>query len=133
MNKQQLMMMNPSQTQSPTPLSNQSACANKLSESSNDFDQSSLIKKYQRLQQQYKMQQQNCLFKIESEIQKTYSFYVQMLNERRDYLLKEFYAIVQFVQSQQNLKGKQQQQPVLSACALVYEGDEEDEGPIGLL
>ena len=101
------MMMNLAQTQSAT---NLSPCANKLSESSNDFDQSSLIKKYQRLQQQYTMQQQNCLFKIESEIQKTYAFYVQMLNERRDYLLKEFYAIVQFVQSQQNLKIKQQQQ-----------------------
>jgi len=53
-------------------------------------------------------QQHNRLLQIENEIQKTYKFYVQSLNERRDYLLKEFHAIVQFVISQ-NQKNKTQQ------------------------
>jgi hypothetical protein len=70
-----------------------------------NYDQAFLIKK-QRLQfQQQKLLQhqlqQNRLFKIENEIQKTHTFFIQMLNERKDSLLKELHSIVQFVQTQQ--------------------------------
>ena len=65
--------------------------SNDLIDSSNNYDHSFLLKKQLFQQQQQKVQQQqqqNRLLQIENEIQKTYAFYVQNLNERRDYLLK---------------------------------------------
>ncbi len=81
--------------------------------SNNNYDQSFLLKKqhFQQQQQQkihQQQQQQNRLLQIENEIQNTYAFYVKNLNERRDYLLKEFHNIVQFIINQ-NQKSKQKQ------------------------
>lgn len=88
--------------------------------SPSNYDQSFLLKKQyfhqhqqeqkdQNQQQHQAQQQQNRLLQIENEIQNTYAFYVKNLNERRDYLLKEFHNIVQFVISQ-NQKNKQKYQ-----------------------
>ena len=45
------------------------------------------------------------LVQIETEIQKTYNFYVQMLKERKDYLVKELNTIIQYalLNNQQNI------------------------------
>jgi len=47
-------------------------------------------------QQHQQMLQQNKLIQIENEIQKSYNFYIQMLKERRDYLINELNTIVQY-------------------------------------
>lgn len=91
--------------------------------SPNNYDRSFLLKKqhFHQQQQQQKaqhqqqhqaQQQQNRLLQIENEIRNTYAFYVKNLNERRDYLLKEFHNIVQFVisQNQKNKLKHQQRQ-----------------------
>ena len=57
---------------------------------------------YKRLA--YEQQQQQHLAKIENEINRVYSFYVQTLNERRDSLVKELQAIVHFVLKQNKTK-----------------------------
>lgn len=57
----------------------------------------------QQQNQQYQLQQQSRLLQIENDIQKTFSYYVQLLNERRDSLLKELHAIFQFVLKQNNV------------------------------
>ena len=41
-------------------------------------------------------QQQQRLLQIETEIQKSYNFYTQMLKERKDYLINELNTIVQY-------------------------------------
>ena len=51
---------------------------------------------YLNNQQQLQMMQQNKLIQIENEIQKSYNFYIQMLKERRDYLINELNTIVQY-------------------------------------
>lgn len=51
--------------------------------------QQSLIQSSQQLQQQR-------LLQIETEIQKSYNFYTQMLKERKDYLINELNTIVQY-------------------------------------
>ena len=61
----------------------------------------------QMFKKRLQSQLQNRLVQIENEIQKTYSFYAQMLNERRDYIIKEFHAVVQFVINQNQMKSKQ--------------------------
>ena len=66
-----------------------------LIDSSSSYDQA-MLKKQQ--QQQLK----NRLLQIENDIQKTYSFYVQQLNERRDSLIKEFHSIIQFLIKRKN-------------------------------
>lgn len=47
-------------------------------------------------QQHQQMLQQNKMIQIENEIQKSYNFYIQMLKERRDYLINELNTIVQY-------------------------------------
>ena len=72
------------------------------------FQQQQLIKQHQ-LQLQLQQQQQNSanqqqqqqqsnarLLQIESEINKTFQFYIQTLRERKEYLIKELNTIVQF-------------------------------------
>lgn len=78
-----------------------------LDSDSTSNEQSMLLKR-----QQIQLQQ-NRLIQIESDIQKTFSFYVQSLSERRDTLIKELHAIFQFVIKQNQhskllLKQKQQ-------------------------
>jgi len=51
---------------------------------------------YLNNQQQLQLMQQNKLIQIENEIQKSYNFYIQMLKERRDYLINELNTIVQY-------------------------------------
>lgn len=73
------------------------------------LDQNKLLKRQlqhqqqQQQNQQYQLQQQSRLFQIENDIQKTFSYYVQLLNERRDSLVKELHAIFQFVLKQNNI------------------------------
>jgi hypothetical protein len=64
-------------------------------------------KRFAQQQLSYKKlvyEQQQRLIKIENDINKAYSYYVQALNERRDNLVKEFQAIVQFVHKQNQNK-----------------------------
>ncbi len=46
--------------------------------------------------QSSQQQQQQKLLQIETEIQKSYNFYTQMLKERKDYLINELNTIVQY-------------------------------------
>jgi ribosomal protein S27E len=64
-------------------------------------------KRFAQQQLNYKKlvyEQQQRLIKIENDINKAYSYCVQALNERRDNLVKEFQAIVQFVHKQNQNK-----------------------------
>lgn len=63
----------------------------------------SKIKMQQTLQQQAQpvqpaaqLQNNHRLIQIENEIQKTYNFYLQILKERKDYLVKELNTIIQY-------------------------------------
>ena len=66
-------------------------------------DQLRMKNKHQQQQQQQlsmtntaQQQHQQRLIQIESEIQKSYNFYTQMLKERKDYLINELNTIVQY-------------------------------------
>ena len=50
--------------------------------------------------------QQQRLLKIENDIHRTHSYFVQALNERRDSILREFHDIVQFVHKQNHHQAK---------------------------
>lgn len=72
--------------------------------------QQQMMQQQEQQNQIYLLQQQQArLIQIESEIQKTYTFYSQMLKERRDYLIKELNTIVQYALLNQNLNKQQQQ------------------------
>ncbi len=71
-------------------------------------------KQQQAVQQGTQQLQQQRLLQIETEIQKSYNFYTQMLKERKDYLINELNTIVQYavlnhgqnLNKQLKLKGK---------------------------
>ena len=84
-----------------------------LQQQYNNLEDQLLIKRKQQTQQQQQQQQQQTIInqrivQIESEIQKSYNFYVQMLKERRDYLVNELNTIVQYaIQNHQQNYNKQ--------------------------
>ena len=68
----------------------------------NNLEDQLQIKRRQQQQQQalmlssHQQQQQQRVMQIEAEIQKSYNFYMQMLKERKDYLVNELNTIVQY-------------------------------------
>lgn len=85
---------------------NQSQISNmvQLQQQFNSLEDQLRIKNKQQQQHQQPMmmlnaqqqQQQQRLLQIETEIQKSYNFYMQMLKERKDYLINELNTIVQY-------------------------------------
>lgn len=71
-----------------------------VSSDSNDSVKQKRLAQQQLNNKKLVYEQQQRLIKIENDINKSYSYYVQVLNERRDNLIKEFQAIVQFVHRQ---------------------------------
>ena len=99
---------------------NQSQISNlqQLQQQFNNLEDQLRVKNKQQQKQQSMMvssqQQQQRLLQIETEIQKSYNFYTQMLKERKDYLINELNTIVQYAvlnhtqnyNKQLKLKGK---------------------------
>jgi len=74
-----------------------------LQQQFNNLEDQLRVKNKQQQQQQQSImissqqqQQQQRLLQIETEIQKSYNFYMQMLKERKDYLINELNTIVQY-------------------------------------
>ena len=81
---------------------------------SGNNDQSKQIQLQQQQQKSRHLQQQlqSRVAQIENDIQKTYGVYLQSLNERRDAVLSEFHATVQFLLTQnysKQIRAQQQQ------------------------
>jgi len=81
---------------------NQISNLQQLQQQFNNLEDQLRVKNKQQQQQQQSMmmnnqqQQQQRLLQIETEIQKSYNFYTQMLKERKDYLINELNTIVQY-------------------------------------